>query len=137
MRKLLLMSIVVLSLSPETATAQYVDGALIIYGNDKCPTNKNGEEIVVCARRKESERFRIPKELRTGGKFAESQSWAKRSESTLNTGQSGIGSCSAVGPGGFTGCMNQQFRAARQERKDDKAAQQAGTDGSYEATISK
>jgi hypothetical protein len=125
MRILLFASTLLLAATPEIAPAQYVDGALIIYGDDKCPTNKNGDEIVVCVRRKEGERYRIPKELRSGGKFfAESQSWTKRSESTLNTGNTGIGSCSAVGPGGFTGCMNQQFQAARSAKKDDKAAQQ-------------
>lgn len=126
MRFLLLASTVLLAATPDLASAQYVDGALVIYGNDKCPTNKNGEEITVCARRPEGERYRIPKELRTGGKFfAESQSWTKRSESTLATGNTGIGSCSAVGPGGFTGCMNQQFRSARQAKKEDKAAETA------------
>jgi hypothetical protein len=125
MRLLLLASTVLLAIAPLPALAQYVDGALVIYGNDKCPTNKNGEEITVCARRPEGERYRIPKELRKGGKFTESQSWTKRSDNTLATGASGIGSCSAIGPGGFTGCMNQQFRAARQERKDEKAAQAA------------
>ncbi len=125
MRCLLLLGTGLLSALPAVAPAQYVDGALIIYGNDKCPTNSSGEETVVCARRPEGERFRIPKELRLGGKFAESQSWTKRSESTLNTGASGIGSCSAIGPGGFTGCMNQQFRSARQAKKEDKASEQA------------
>lgn len=110
---------------PEISPAQYVDGALVIYGNDKCPTNKDGQEIVVCSRRPESERYRIPKELRTGGKFAESESWTKRSAGTLSVGNTGIGSCSAVGPAGFTGCAAQQFSAWKQEKKDAKAAEQA------------
>ena len=109
MRLTLIASTLMLAFIPTVAPAQYVDGALVVYGNDKCPTDKSGNEIVVCARRPEGERYRIPRELRTGGKFAESQSWAKRSESTLNTGNTGIGSCSAVGPGGFTGCAAQQF----------------------------
>ena len=37
--------------------------SLIVYGEDPCPQSE-GEEIVVCARRPESERYRIPKKLR-------------------------------------------------------------------------
>lgn len=123
-RALLITPLLLMGTLPEAGPAQYAaDGSMVIYGNDKCPTNKNGEEIVVCVRRSETERYRIPKELRTGGKYAESQSWARRSAATLDAGQSGYGSCSAVGAAGAVGCMNQQFRAAREERKDAKAAQ--------------
>ncbi len=123
MRPLVIVSLVLLAALPAPAPAQYVDGALVIYGNDKCPTNKNGDEITVCARRPEGERYRIPKELRSGGKFSpESQSWAKRAESVLDVGASGIGSCSAIG-NGSSGCMEKQFRAAREQKKAEKAAQ--------------
>jgi len=129
MRSLTLVALVVAAAIPEMAPAQFVDGALVIYGNDKCPTNKDGQEIVVCSRRSESERYRIPKELRTGGKFAESESWTKRSQTTLSTSRTGIGSCSAVGPGGFTGCAAQDYSVWKQEKKADKAANQ-GVPGS-------
>ena len=33
---------------------------LLVYGDDPCPKGE-GDEIVVCARRPESERYRIPK----------------------------------------------------------------------------
>jgi len=36
---------------------------LIIYGNDKCPESV-GDEIVVCARMGEADRYRIPTNLR-------------------------------------------------------------------------
>ncbi len=123
-RSLLLASTLMLAILPQAAPAQYVDGALVIYGNDKCPTNRDGQEIVVCARRPEGERYRIPKELRPGGKFAESEAWTKRSATTLNTGRTGIGSCSAVGPGGFLGCSTENYGAWKQEKKADKAAEQ-------------
>jgi len=124
-RPFILFAVTLAAALPEVAPAQYVDGALVIYGNDKCPTNKDGQEIVVCSRRPESERYRIPKELRSGGKFAESESWTKRSQSTLSAGRTGIGSCSAVGPGGFTGCAAQDYSVWKQEKKADKAASQA------------
>ena len=39
---------------------------LIIYGDDECPTSMGGE-ITVCARKAESERYRIPDDLRMSG----------------------------------------------------------------------
>jgi len=122
---LIIAGVALASALPDGAVAQYVDGALIIYGNDKCPTNKEGQEITVCARRPEGERYRIPKELRQGGKFAESESWTRRADTTLNTGRTGADSCSAVGPGGFTGCAVQNFSAWKQDKKEAKAADQA------------
>ena len=37
--------------------------SLTVYGNDPCPKGE-GDEIVVCAREPESERYRIPKRFR-------------------------------------------------------------------------
>lgn len=97
------------------------NGVLVIYGDDKCPTNTNGEEIVVCQRLDEAERFRIPKTLReTTGRPQVNQSWAVRSQDALTTGGVGTGSCSAVGAGGSTGCFVQQATAARAEAKARK-----------------
>ena len=43
--------------------------------------------------------------------------WGARAEATLGAGaKTGIGSCSASGPGGWTGCWAQQMRAARAEK---------------------
>lgn len=105
------------------ALAQQTDRVLVLYGNDKCPTNASGQEIVVCSRRPEGERFRIPKELRSPIVITpENQSWAAKANDTLNAGgASGAGSCSAVGPGGWTGCWAQQMRDAKRQRQADSA----------------
>ncbi len=105
------------------AAAQQADRVLILYGDDKCPTNASGEQIVVCSRRPESERYRIPKELRSPILITpENQSWAAKANETMDAGAaSGIGSCSAVGAGGGTGCFVQQMRAAKRQRKADAA----------------
>jgi hypothetical protein len=89
--------------------------ALIIYGNDPCPRG-NGDEIVVCARKPDAERYRIPEAVRGDPNDPANQAWASRAESLEYAGRSGIGSCSPVGPGGATGCFNQLVRQARAER---------------------
>ena len=103
------------------AFAQSADRVLVIYGTDKCPTNAAGEEIYVCARRPDSERYRIPKELRTPIEITpQNRSWAMRANETMSAGAAtGIGSCSNVGPGAWTGCWAQQMRAAREERREN------------------
>ncbi|MGN6817086.1 MAG: hypothetical protein ACTHJR_00265 [Sphingomonas sp.] len=103
-----------------------VNGVLVLYGNERCPTDKDGNEIVVCTRRDASEQFRVPKELREFKITPENESWALRAQGTLDTGASGIGSCSAIGPGGSLGCSQQQFRESKQVNKDRKAAEDEG-----------
>lgn len=88
---------------------------LTIYGNDPCPPSTE-ERIVVCARRPESERYRIPERLREDPDRAE-QSWAERAETLETVGETGPESCSTVGPGGFTGCWEEMIRQARRERE--------------------
>lgn len=112
------------ALLPAPAAAQTAPaGVLVIFGDDKCPTNDNGEEIVVCHRVDEAERFRIPQPLRELPIRPENESWAVRQETALNTGQSGIGSCSTVGPGGMTGCLSRDITVAKREARQRQRAQ--------------
>ena len=104
------------------ATAQGGVSRVIVYGSDPCPRGSGGEDIVVCARKPETERYRIPQELRNApSDDPASQSWANRAESLEYVGQTGIQSCSTVGPGGFTGCWAEMVRAARGERAKGSA----------------
>ena len=101
------------ALSP--VSAQRTERVLTIFGNDKCPTS-NGEEIVVCSRKPEGERYRIPEELRrTEGRGNES--WGDRASSIEYVGQSGTQSCSPTGAGGATGCYREIARKACDEAK--------------------
>ena len=52
-----------LSLAPASAEPPQRVFNLIVYGDDPCPKGE-GDEIIVCARKPESERYRIPKKLR-------------------------------------------------------------------------
>ena len=103
-----------------------INGVLVLYGNEQCPTDRDGAEIVVCTRRDAAEQFRVPKELRNFKITPENQSWALRAQGTLDTGGSGIGSCSAIGPGGSIGCSQQQFKETKQFNKDRKESEEEG-----------
>ena len=100
-----------------------INGVLTLFGNERCPTDSNGNEVVVCVRRSAAEQFRIPKEMREFKVTPANESWAARAQGLVNdpTASGGIGSCSTVGPGGSTGCFLQQAQAARAENKDKKA----------------
>jgi hypothetical protein len=117
-------AVVLPMLVPGVAHAQNAaqNGVLIIYGQDKCPTNDNGEEIVVCQRLDEAERFRIPKTLRDQpGAPQKTESWAVRSQDALQAGATGTGSCSTVGASGGTGCFVRQATKAKADVKARKA----------------
>jgi len=96
---------------------------VIVYGTDPCPRSSNNE-VVVCARKPEGERFRIPEKLRTGGPRQERQAWANKAKALETVGSTGTFSCSPVGPGGYTGCLTQVINQAKRERKE---ANDAGT----------
>ena len=91
---------------------------LVVYGRDPCPRAQGADEIVVCARRPETERYRIPRELRDSAAAddPDSTAWAARAEALEYVGRTGIQSCSTVGPGGASGCWNELVRAWRRER---------------------
>lgn len=88
---------------------------IIIYGDDVCPPSK-GDEITVCARKAEAERFRIPAPLRETPS-TKSEAWAQRVLSYETVGREGIQSCSPVGPGGVLGCTQRLINAAYAEKK--------------------
>ena len=93
---------------------------MIIYGDDPCPPSTD-DTIVVCARKPDKERYRIPEALRGDPNDPKNQAWAERATALEYAGRSGIGSCSTVGPGGASGCFNQIVREARAARAGDPA----------------
>ncbi|HVF37066.1 MAG TPA: hypothetical protein VNA29_03895 [Sphingomicrobium sp.] len=93
---------------------------IIVYGTDPCPRSTD-DEVVVCARKPEAERYRIPERLREGGSLQSRQSWAQRAIAFETYGKTGINSCSPVGPGGFTGCHQKLINEAFRERREQDA----------------
>lgn len=81
------------------------------------------DEILVCGSRKRDERFRLPDRSKLpfdpGGEMKsvmnERVGWAAE-------GDSGTQSCSAVGPGGWTGCMVKGWKVERDQTQWGKNA---------------
>ena len=102
--------------SPAVAQAQGNVAEIIVYGNDPCPRSTE-DQVVVCARRPEGERYRIPEKYRPSGSRQETEAWARKSRVLETVGSTGINSCSPVGPAGYTGCLTQVIREAREQRQ--------------------
>ena len=93
---------------------------IIVYGSDPCPRSTD-DQVVVCARKPEAERYRIPEKLRNGGSRQSRQAWANRARAFETVGATGINSCSPVGPAGFTGCLTQVIKQARSESRESSS----------------
>ena len=93
---------------------------LVVFGNDPCPTSGADNEVVVCARRPEEERYRIPRRIRERQPLE--TSWASRVEGLDEESRPmRPNSCSAVGSNGFTGCTSQMIRQWYAERRARRA----------------
>jgi hypothetical protein len=113
-----------LALTPIPAAAQQSGAEVIVYGNDPCPRDTSGT-IVVCRHRPETERYRLPKNQQLQGSRQSRQSWANQARDLASTGNTGTMSCSAVGPGGHTGCLIQEIKRSKQEAQEASQQQTA------------
>ncbi len=107
--------------APAVAQAGSRVSEIIVYGNDPCPRSTD-DEVVVCARKPESERYRTPENFRSSGPRQAGEAWANKARALETVGATGINSCSPVGPAGHTGCLIQVIKQARAE-SDEAAAQ--------------
>ena len=104
--------------APAPALAQNAKvSEIIVYGTDPCPRSTD-DEVVVCARKPEAERYRIPEKYRQVGPRQTRESWANKALAFETYGRTGINSCSPVGPAGFTGCTQQLINQAFKERQE-------------------
>jgi hypothetical protein len=106
-----------LSAAPVPAQNAPVGGLVTVYGNDPCPPD------TICVRAPETERYRIPKDLRDTTIKRENESMAVRMDSIVRDNPTGTGSCSNVGAGGMTGCLVRDISAAKAERRAQKKAE--------------
>ena len=92
--------------APAAKTAETRLSTLLVFGNDPCPQSTE-DEVVVCARQPESERYRIPKQLRVKRyNAARDGSWAGTARVLEYVSTRGLpGSCSFNGTAGQTGCF--------------------------------
>ena len=145
----LLALLAVLSVSPAAAQPAPAGGtervnSIIVYGEDPCPSSA-GDEITVCARKAEAERFRIPAPLRETPS-SRSEAWNQRVVAYETVSRMGTHSCSPVGPGGSLGCTQRLIDAAYAEKRgatdvnfakmieDERAKRAAGTDSEAATT---
>lgn len=103
--------------APAEAQAGGGQAQVVVYGDDPCPRTV-GDQIVVCTRKPETERYRLPKSQQMQGTRQQRESWAQKSKPLITVGSTGTGSCSAVGPGGYTGCLTKEIQQARQAAKE-------------------
>lgn len=82
----------------------------------ECRLPAQGDEIVVCGKRDRNRRYQVTDPNapfdpagNTKSVFAERGAWVEE-------GDTGPGSCSPVGPGGWTGCMQKTWRRQRQQK---------------------
>jgi hypothetical protein len=101
---------------PAPAAAQAGQLQVDVFGNDPCPSG------YICIRHKESDRYRLPKTQQLQGTRQQKQSWADKAQAITQVGQTGTGSCSAVGPGGREGCLVKEIQQAKQAAKEQKEA---------------
>ncbi|WP_373487552.1 hypothetical protein, partial [Blastomonas sp.] len=94
----------------------------MVYGSDECAPSKNPDEIVVCVRMDEAERYRIPEKLRGDPNAIANTAWTERVRSMERVGNFGTDSCSPVGAGGFTGCTQELVRNAYAEKATGEEA---------------
>ncbi len=118
-KRLLAAMATLLAFNPAAAMAQNAPqeriNQLIVYGDDACPPS-TADEITVCARKDEAERFRIPKILRGSGLSPANEAWTERVRAYETVGATGVNSCSPVGTGGDTGCLTRLINNAFAEK---------------------
>jgi hypothetical protein len=95
--------------SPLPASAQAVSGPPAILPIIDKPCDRSGEEIVVCGRRERPRSpYRLPEPPPRFDAGGGDESVSRERHGLYEQGDTGIHSCSTVGPGGYTGCS---FRA--------------------------
>ncbi|MEA3035243.1 MAG: hypothetical protein QOH04_1002 [Sphingomonadales bacterium] len=81
---------------------------------DDCRAKDESGSIVVCGRRGEA-RYRLPLRQESFDPDGGVESVSRERHSLMEGGEAGIGSCSTVGPGGWTGCFSNTVKRRQQQ----------------------
>jgi hypothetical protein len=79
-----------------------------------CRSDGIPDDITVCGRSNDGAGYRLPPRDRFDPAGA-IDSVSRERHRMLDVGATGTGSCSTVGPGGWTGCMNNAWREADEQ----------------------
>ncbi len=89
---------------------------LTVYGEDPCPKGQ-GDEIIVCARQPESERYRIPKKIRDRPVVSDAGGWTNQAAAAEEIQRElTLSGCTASNSSIF-GCLQKALRIWRAERE--------------------
>src|SRR3954469_4375178 len=104
----------------DAAAAPSRESQIEVFGRDPCPQS-TADEIVVCHRRPEEERYRIPAPLRRSSERTE-QAWGARAETMDEVSREVLpNSCSVIGSYGQSGCMQALIRQWYASRRAGRA----------------
>ena len=110
------------ALAPGLAAEPVRQIHITVFGEDHCPEARDDEEIVVCARRPEEERYRVPPALRERRDRPSETSWHARNEVLEEDARTMRPySCSVVGSAGQSGCQAAFVRQWYNERRGRRA----------------
>ena len=88
---------------------------ILVYGDDACPEARSEDEIVVCARQPEEERYRVPRRFRDRGDRPMEVAWGARVAELEDAQRT---SCSTEGPFGYMGCTQSMISRWYAERRE-------------------
>lgn len=83
----------------------------------ECRQPGEADEVVVCGRRETLKRYQVTDPEAPFDPNGPVDSVARERSRWVDQGDTGTGSCSAVGPGGWTGCKLKEWKRARQQHK--------------------
>jgi len=102
-------------LPPPAAQPDFTNVLRDVLGDCRAPSDGT---VIVCGRRDGTSPYRLPLEARDPGFDVNGpvDSVARERHKWMEVGDSGPGSCSNSGAGGWTGCMVKGWNAADQQR---------------------
>jgi hypothetical protein len=81
----------------------------------ECRGGGSGSDVLVCGRRQGLTRYQVTDPKAPWDPAGQRESVLRERMSWIEEGDTGGGSCGAVGPGGWTGCMLKQHKRNRQQ----------------------